>query len=127
MSNDDLMNVPDVTTLVDSRFVEIPRVGKWMTLADERVWDDYDAMMEHLNSREVEAELRAYVAHLEATAKKRLSRPAVKPVMITRGKYQGQMRKARPAYTPTERAIETFIGAQSRAVRDYLVWTMQCN
>lgn len=122
MTEDNLM-MP--TEPQDPRYVEIPGIGKWMTTADERVWDDYDEMKAHLNAREIEDELAAYVTYLEATAKKRLSRPAVKPALITRGKYMGKTRKARPAYTPDERTIKTFIKRQTEAVKNYLVWTMQ--
>ena len=123
MTEDTLMtSQPDAPQ--DPRFVKIPALGKWLTLADEKTWDDYDAMMEHLNAKEVQDELAAYTAHLQATAKKKLSRPAVKAKPITVGRWKGQMSQAKPAYVPDEKAINSYVKRNVAAVRDYLVWSV---
>ena len=124
MTDDSLMTNSDVEMLQDPRFVKIPALGKWLTLADEKTRDDYDEMMEHLNAKEVQDELAAYTAHLQATAKKKLSRPAVKSKPITVGRWKGQMSQAKPAYVPDEKAINSFVKRNVAAVRDYLVWSV---
>ena len=124
MTEDTLMTYGETEPARDPRFVKIPALGKWLTLADEKTWDDYDAMMDHLNAKEVQDELAAYTAHLQATAKKKLSRPAVKPKQITVGRWKGQMSQAKPAYVPDEKAINSYVKRNAAAVRDYLVWSV---
>ena len=124
MTEDTLMTNSASEAPQDSRFVKIPALGKWLTLADEKTWDDYDAMMEHLSEEEIQDELAAYTAHLQATAKKKLSRPAVKAKEIAVGRWKGQMSKAKPAYVPGEKAINSYVKRNAAAVRDYLVWSV---
>jgi len=122
--NDEVFAIPASNEAPDNRYSYVEAVNKWITHEDERLWDDRDAMMAHLNKQEVEERVTEYRAHLAAVAKSRLSRPARKSSKIKVGKYKGQMSKALPAYTPDARAIEAWIKRKETEVREYLHWTL---